>query len=429
MFMEYLLTGTVAAKFLWHLRKNQWKTLQKLKNIQLKSLKAVIHYAYNYVPYYRRLFNSVKFKPEDLRSVEDLQKIPITTKIDVQRNHAGIIAKGVDASKCIEYFTSGSTGIPLKTYKDLRAASQDTALKAYAFLECGVRLTDRFVNLAESRRSMILPNQIFVSCVQESSVIIDYLGRIKPEVIYTFPSLLEDVCSCGASGINPRLIFSQAMTLTRHCRSLVRSTFGVEINDTYGSTELGRLAFECNEHSGLHMITDSAVMEFVDENGEPVALGEIGEIVATGLHNYAMPMIRYNLGDIGIPTDERCSCGRSWPLVQSIEGRTNDIFIMQSGRKLYPRFVFAWIGNEIKEYLFCLSQYQIIQEKRNKIILRVVKGREFDPKVVSKIKGNIENSCIRMGEDVSVDIEIVQEIPREKSGKRRKIISLVGQHH
>ena len=89
-----------------------WKPLRELKSLQLKRLKAVVHYAYDYVPYYRRLFNSAKFKPDDLRSSEDLQKIPVTTKMDVQRNLANIIAEGVETSKCIEYFTSGSTGIP-----------------------------------------------------------------------------------------------------------------------------------------------------------------------------------------------------------------------------------------------------------------------------------------------------------------------------
>ena len=438
--MKYLLTGTVAARFLWHLKRNQWKTLQELKNIQLKRLKAMIHYVYNYVPYYHSLFNSVKFKPEDLKSFEDLQKVPITTKMDVQRNLKNIIAKGVDTSKCIEYFTTGSTGIPLKTYKNLRAASQDTALKAYAFLECGMRLTDKFVNIFGARSthdrsidrttsSMILPNQILLPYAQKTSVIIDYLRRIKPDVIYSFPSVLEDLCSCDASKINPRLIFSQGETLTQHCRSLVRSAFDVEINDTYGSTELGRLAFECNENSGLHMITDSNAIEFIDDYGDTVAPGEIGEIVATGLYNYAMPMVRYNLGDIGIPTDERCCCGRSWPLIKDIEGRINDVFIMPRGRKLYPRILFSLFIGPIIENPFFISQYQIIQKKRNKIVVRMVKGREFDLKMAFKIKDNIENFCFRMGEDISVDLEIVQNILGEKTNKRKHIISLIGQHN
>jgi len=430
MFTEYLLAGTLGAKLLWHLRTAQWKALHELKDMQLKSLKAIVNYAYEHVPFYHHLFKKAKFKPEDLRSLEDLRKIPITKKMDIQGNSEEFLANGVDKSRCIDFFTSGSTGIPLKTYKDIRAAVTDTALKAYAFLECGVRFTDKFVNIAWTQRSMILPSQIFIPQLsQEISYITGYLRRIKPDVIYGVPPFLEELCFCDPPEINPRLIFSQAATLTQHCRSLVRSTFGVEINDTYGSTELGRLAFECNEHSGLHMITDAAVMEFLDDNGEPVAPGEIGEIVATGLYNCAMPMIRYDLGDIGVPSDERCNCGRSWPLIDHIEGRANDTFIIPSGKKLYPRFIWSCFLEEVKENPFCISQYQIIQKKRNEIILRLVKGRDFDEEVVSKIEQNFENSFFQMGEDVSVDIEFVPKIQTGETRKRKLLISLISQDH
>ena len=427
MFMKYFLTGTVATRFLWHLRKNQWKPLRELKSLQLKRLKAMVHHAYNHVPYYHHLFKSAEFKPEDVESFKDLQRIPITTKMDVQRNPANIITVGVDTSKCTEYFTTGSTGIPLKTYKDLGAASKDTALKAYAFLECGVRLTDRFVSVAWRQRSMILPSQIWIpSRVYKTDAITDYLRRIKPDIIYAYPSFLEELCSSDTSGISPRLIFTQAANLTQHCRSLVRSTFSLEIYDTYGSTELGRLAFECNEHSGLHILTDSGVMEFVDDDGEPVAPGEIGEIVVTGLYNYAMPLIRYNVGDLGTLADGKCSCGRSWPLIKSIEGRSNDVIVMPSGRKIYPSFFLLGIENEIEENPFCISQYQMIQEKRNRIILKLVPGKEFDQRVVSRIKQNFQNLFIRLDEDIHVDLRCVEKIPLERTGKRRKVISLVG---
>jgi phenylacetate-CoA ligase len=139
-----------------------------------------------------------------------------------------------------------------------------------------------------------------------------------------------------------------------------------------------------------------------------------------------MPFIRYNLGDLGIPTDERCSCGRSWPLIKSIEGRKSDVFIMPNGERIYSHFLKECVLTEIKKNFFIVSQFQIIQEKRNTIMLKIVKGKEFDPKVVDKIKNNIENLSIGMGEDISVETEIVQEISKDKSGKRRTVISMVG---
>jgi len=244
-------------------------------------------------------------------------------------------------------------------------------------------------------------------------------------VIYTLPTILEDMCFNDTSGINPRYIFSQACTLTKRCRNLVRSIFNLEVNDTYGSTELGLLAFECNEHSGLHMITDSAIIEFLDDDGGPVAPGEVGEIVATGLFNYAMPLIRYKLGDLGIPTDDKCSCGRSWPLIKNIEGKIMDTFIMTSGKKIYPRYLYICIDHAINNNLFIISQYQIIQEKKDKIIIKIVKGEKYDSNIEYKIENNFKNLCNKMGEEVSIEIEIVDKFELEKTGKRKLIKSLI----
>ena len=433
---EYLLTGTLSLKVLWNLRKNQWKPLRDLQTRQLKRLKSIVRYAYDYVPYYHRLFNSVKFKPEDLKDFRDLKKIPVTTKTDVHRNHSDFIARGVDTSKCIEGFTSGSTGIPMKTYKNLEASSHEIAFMAYAFLECGMKLTDRFVSTELNRRK-ILPNQVSVrvhrdrnrkkTSPNQVSVygvggFVEYLRRIKPDVLYLRPSDIEDICSNDASGINPRLFFSQSQTVTQHHRSLVRSAFGLEINDTYGSAEFNRLAFECNEHMGLHIITDSVMMEFLDEEREPVAPGEIGETIVTGLYNYAMPLIRYNLGDDAVTTDERCSCGRRLPLIKKLMGKTSDTFIMPSGKKVrWQPFFWDYIHSKP----FSISMYQFIQVKRNKIILRIVKGKEFNLKEIYELREKMEKGYLSRGEKVTVIVDIVREIPREESGKRKKIICLV----
>lgn len=112
--------------------------------------------------------------------------------------------------------------------------------------------------------------------------------------------------------------------VTQHCRDIVKKKFDLELFETYGAVEFGWLAFECNEHCGLHMTTNNMYLEIVDEEGEQVSAGEQGEIIVTGLYNRAMPLIRYRIGDLGIPSDEKCPCGRSWPLIKSIEGRIND---------------------------------------------------------------------------------------------------------
>jgi phenylacetate-CoA ligase len=371
------------------------------------------------------LFKKAKFKPEYLRDIRDIGNIPVTTKQDVRDNFFDMMPVGTDLSRCIETSTTGSTGVPFKHYKGVREVVKDTAAKWYAFSECGTKLTDKFVNITRVTMSMMLPTQIHISYRHNLEYTVEHLRKIEPDILYAAPSKLEDISFHDVSGISPRLIFSQAEILTERHRGLFRSVFGLEVFDTYGSREFSRLAFECEEHYGQHMITDSAVMEFLDEDGEDVASGESGEIIVTGLHNYVMPLVRYNLEDVAVPIDERCGCGRSWPLIKQIIGRTSELFTMPTGRELDPWLLNAVISKEVWKNIFVISQYQMIQESRSKILVKIVKGRDFDPDIVLKIKRGIEDVCYNMNEDVDVEINIVDVIPKDRSGKRQMFVSMM----
>ena len=274
----------------------------------------------------------------------------------------------------------------------------------------------------------MLPTQIHINDKLNPKIIIGLLKKIKPDVIYAEPSTLEDICFNDVSGINSSLVFSRAETLTERHRGLVRSVFGLEVYDTYGSREFSRVAFECGEHSGLHMITDSAVLEFLDEDGEDVSSGEFGEVTVTGLHSYVMPLIRYNLGDVAVPSDERCGCGRNWPLIKQILGRTREFLIMLSGRKINPRSIRNVISDEVWKKMFVIAQYQIIQESRDKILVKIVKGRDFNLNIIPRIKRGMDHVCHNMNEDVDTEISIVDIIPKDRSGKRQILISMVKCH-
>jgi phenylacetate-CoA ligase len=420
------------------LRRNQLKNRDELREIQVKRLKAMLRYAYDYVPYYHKLFNSVEFRPEDLRDNEDLRKIPITTKLDVKKNFLDFLVAGADPAKYTSCWTSGSTGIPTNVLVDRNASSYSLTLHLYGLMECGVQLTDKLFSIGSSSPSKqpkitgsklgrlnflrLSPNNLSADPRVPIDEIVKALNRSKPDVIYGFTSVLEDLCLSNVPKIRPRLIFSHGELLTEQSRRLLEDVFGAEVCDTYGSTEFWRLAFECNEHSGLHLITDCAVVECV-KDGDVVACGESGEVVVTGLYNYVMPLIRYELGDIATPIDDECSCGRSWPMLKMVEGRTSDKFILPSGRALSSLDMLGWVFPELKDHVWCISQYQIVQESRNKIVLRIVKGRQYDDKLVQVIIDKARKDL--EGEDVTLSMEIVNEIPKEKSGKRRKIISYV----
>jgi phenylacetate-CoA ligase len=434
--LRKLVNTSLALYYQSQLRKDQWKDPHQLERIQFKKLKAILKHAYNHIPYYHRLFSSVKIRPEQIRNYEDMRKIPLTSKQDIQKNLPDMTPRGVEVSKLPFGVTSGSTGIPLKVLRDysFMRASYHHSVNGYIFFECGVRSSDNFVTVWGRGAESIQWGKKYVRLwgISDTTVplfppmkLINVLRQISPDVLCTFPSVLSTLADYDVSGIHPRLVFTQGEVVTQHCRNLVKKMFNSELFETYGSVEFGNLAFECNEHCGLHMITNHANIEFIDEAGEYVSSGEQGEIVVTGFLNYVMPLIRYRIGDLGIPTDEKCTCGRSWPLIKSIQGRINDYLVLPSGRKISWLYLLRVILYDkiFRENVFAILQYQIIQDRKDRIILKIVKGREFNPEMLERIKRSLKKEFDKLGENLEVVTRIVDDIPRERTGKRRILIS------
>jgi len=425
----------LADYYLLRLKRSQRKTLEHLKSEQLKKLRAIVKYSYDYVPYYHRLLKSAKIKPEDIKTFDDVKTIPLTDKQMIRRNYDFLFPTGVDVSQLPTSFTSGSTGIPMKFIFDYSTKSYHAALSKYIFSECGVKPQDKFVTIWGRAQSIVWNrpytlfltgfNEIIVPAFFEEAKLVDILRWINPNVIYTFPSLLTLLANTDVSGVSPRLIFTQGETVTQHCRDSVRKTFNLEIFETYGSVEFEFLAFECEEHCGLHMITDGSYIEFIDENGEHVSPREEGEIIVTGLYNRAMPLIRYRIGDVGIPVDEKCPCGRSLPLLKSIHGRSDDYLILPSGIKISYMNFYDSFYKEMEKNVFCISQFQIVQDSMDKIFFKAVKGRNFDFETLNKLKSAIETFFARHGENVEVIMQVVDDIPMGKTGKRARLISKI----
>jgi phenylacetate-CoA ligase len=411
----------------------QWRPQRDLERIQLKRLKKIIKFAYNYVPYYHEILKSVGVKPEDINCLQDLKKIPLTTKKDVQSNYLKMLSIGVDYTKCAVNTTTGSTGRPLSVFYNDATDNYFCALWQYAFLESGLHFADKLADITASSGESYIPPRFSLKRARSRAYMkkadisiynplnekIKLLERIKPDAIHTFPSILtllaEYVKDTKYQKIRPKLIFTIAETVSQHCRKIVQDAFGVDVNDIYGSAEFERMAFECNEHLGLHILPD-CILEFLSE-GDPVNFGEEGEIIVTGLNNFVMPLIRYQIGDVGIPIDEHCSCGRTFPLIKQIIGRNDDFLVLPSGRLISPRNI-----NAI-ENIPGIIQYQTIQYRTDRFLVKVVNNEEFEEKSLRQIEEIIQRGCY--GEDIIVDVQIVDKIPRERTGKIRTIISKV----
>ena len=418
-------------RVLWHLhklRKNQWLKKSEIEKIQEKKLRAIIRFAYENVEFYRKKFDELRLKPEDIKTVQDLQKLPVISRLDVQRNFPkGLVAKKISIEKCQKYISSGSTGIPVAVICNSKCEDFRAALFGRPFLECGLKYRDKMVRITDVENwskhwyeHFGIMRKICIYPMAPVRSKIPLIKQYRPDAIYGHSSyiflLAKEIQEMGVQGISPRIVIGTAELLSKKMRSLIESTFQAKVLDFYGCVEVERVAWECGEQIGYHMDIDAQVIEFI-RNGENAVPGEKGKIIVTCLYNYAMPLIRYDLGDVGVATDEECSCGRGLPLMKQIEGRTNDFMLCPDGRPIPPMAIFA-----VMDYFTEISQFRVIQEKRNKIVMELVKGHGFSDKTIHQVKEKMRRI---VGKEVQVEPVVVDFIPRDPSGKIRVVKSKI----
>jgi len=420
--------------YLWKTREVQRLSSSELEELQNKKLRAMVKHAYERVPYYHKLFNSVKIKPDDIKTKKALIKIPITTKKDLQKLPiTERVAKGTVIRKCIKGRTSGSTGEPLDVFLSRGELGYRTAMQTRVY---GLNLRYKKVNILDRERvpSKGSPAAIFrkvrkylnhlglwrryyFSLFDEPQKLVSNLSKIKPDIIETQPSTLrlisDFVRKKNITGISPKLIFTRAELLSREDRKLISEVFDTELIDLYGTIEFGIIAWECEKHEGYHINSDIVLVEAIKDNQQ--VYGEEGEIICTDLTNHTMPFIRYGLGDRVVLSKEKCSCGRNFPLVRLIEGRSNDFITLASGKILSPVLLIGTL-----QKIEGISQYKLIQENINTFDIQIVKAQDFRKATIEEFE-NVLREIV--GKDTRISINIVDEIPREKSGKIRPIVS------
>ena len=416
--------------YLVRLRKSQWLTLETLHKIQEKKVHQIVKYAYSNIPYYHELFKSLDIKPVDIKILDDLRKIPVLTKSEIQNNFAKFLPNNFDHKRYHFRRTSGSTGKPLTIYLDEKTYVSVGSRQLRAYFECGLKPRDKICNFSAPnhfKNNKKWYNYINFMRQENYSIFepihnhIDKLLKYCPDVIQSYPSILylmaQELKERKIDEINPRLIFTTSELLTKKFRNTINSAFNTHLFDQYGSVEFGTFAWECSEHNGYHIDTEDVVVEFLKNQEQSVAPGEEGEIVVTSLSNYVMPLIRYSLGDIGVPSDELCSCGRGLPKMELVCGRKDGFLCLPSGKLISPRNVGSL------EYINGINNFKIIQEMKNKIVVQVVKGKDFSRETINKIKEVILSGCYR--ENVAVIVKPVKQIENDASGKNRMIFSKV----
>ena len=421
----------------WTVARHARGTRDEIVAYQSRHLRRLVHHAYRNVPYYRALFDERGVVPDQIRTVEDLQRIPITTKRDLRQGSArDVVASGLDPDRLLVHTTSGSSGEPLSIRHTWLEERLGTAFRMRALRDFGLRPTDRRVDIGLLRprdardwdlpqrmlRSFGLYRKASVDCRIAPDEIVSRLEALRPDVIAAFPGVLCRIASVVTGGrpttLRPRFVISGGEVLTPLMRRQIAEAFGVPIVEHYGTHELGTIAWQCSKRGGYHVSDDSVILEVL-KDGRPAQPGEVGEVVATRLHAFAQPFIRYRLGDLVTQGDTPCGCGSPFSTIFTVQGRMLDYFPLANGRLLHPYELVMIILERGTEWI---GQYQLTQERPDRVVLRVVP--RMTP-TAEHVAGFEHAAREHLGPGIEFQAVLVRDISLESNGKFRVSRSLV----
>jgi len=428
--IRYIVGSDKAFRVLYRfLQRSDLWSRQKLEQYQLFELRRLLHHTYDNVPYYKRVFRQHHLKPSDVKTLGDIRKVPYLTREDVRENLLDMVATNYPKSKLTLVTTGGSTGLPLGLYYDKYACGvREWAFMVTIWSRFGYRVGDKTIVLGE--RSSAGPGfwqykglrQIYFSSYhltdQNLPTYIKEMKKIKPYFVRGFPSVLSILARyMRENSVSPfptvKAIFCGSENIYQPQRQLLEEAFNCRVSSWYGHTEQAVLGGDCEFSLCYHLFPQYGVAELLGRDDEPVADEDgVGEIVATGFTNYAMPLIRYRTMDLGVHTNQTCECGRSYPLLKRVEGRTQDFVVGRDGRLIS---LTGLISGQHFRVLAQIKDMQIVQEKNGEATILIVKGREYSQKNEQEMVERIR----RITDDqIHVTCEYVGEIPRTRIGKR-----------
>lgn len=404
------------------------------QNVQLRRL---IRHAYRNVPHYRRLFDHTGIKPEDIRTVADLSAIPVTAKKDLATlSPEEVVARGVDPRSLAIHKTSGSSGEP---FTIRRTRSESALLEAFRFRAMryyGLRMTDRraAINLLRpsprrarwislrTLRTLGNYRRTEIDCLRPPEEIIAILRDLHPDIVGGFAGAVSQVAQLMNDDdrriIRPRFVVVGGEVLTPLMRQQVFAAFQAPVFNLYGSHEFNLIAWQCKETGDFHTCDDGMIVEVLKGN-RPASAGERGEVVGTSLHSFAMPFIRYRLGDIVTKGSETCACGMPFSTIRAIQGRMVDYFPLPNGRVIHPYEIVLILMREGAPWL---RSYRLLQEREDRVLLYAVASVEPTRFQLDRLATAI---TAVLGRDVEFQVRLVPEIQLEESGKFRISRSLV----
>ena len=425
----------------YQLEQSQWMPWADLQQRQMLQLTALLAHAYQSVPFYKDRLQVLLEVKNRLLTYDDLRQIPILTRQDLQTQSPELLSTNLpkDHLPTAENRTSGSTGQPItfRTTKvkgifyralDLRShlwhghdfKGKVAAIKVprHRWKKTDTQPTDR----PAARWADVFPSGPMVEfdSGRPISEQLQWLQQEQPNHILTYPSNLAALAKqAKEKGVDlPALkhLSTFGEVLTPEIRTVCREVWNLAITDIYSCQEIGILALQCPEHEHYHIQSESVLVEVLNEHDQPCQPGQVGRVVITDLHNYAMPFIRYEIGDYA-EVGESCTCGRTLPVLKQVLGRTRNMLVLPSGEQLWPSFV---LSNWAK--IGPIRQMQVVQHSQTEIEVKLVLTQPMDEVTEQQLRDAI---AADLDPEFQIRLTYVDEIPRAATGKYEDFVSKV----
>jgi phenylacetate-CoA ligase len=409
--------------------KSQWWSYQELRAFQWRELRKLLECAFNFVPYYQRKYAEAGARLGDIRTWDDFAKLPTLTRQEVNANRSELCSTSF-RGKLLPYATGGSSGVPTRFYRTYESYDWRTAARDRVYSWAGLMQGERAAYLwgapvgkvsrkarwTEAVSNLLQRRLVLNTFTQNEKLWTEVYHRIwsfRPGTVVGYVSSLSAFSEFlrERKWKLPELrgVIAAAEPLFSDTRAAITAAFRAPVFNTYGSREFMSMAGECEQQDGLHINAENLLVETA-EAGLP------SSIYVTDLHNYGMPFIRYEIGDLGMLVTETCTCGRGLPRLTTIEGRVLDALRTADGR-VVPGEFFPHLLKDIPE----IREYQVVQKTLGQIEIAAVISERVSEGSLALLRSEIGKA---FGGQIDWQIKPVDQIPRRQSGKQRITVGL-----
>jgi len=426
--------GALVLSMLHQLERTQWAEPDKLLDLQLGQLAVLLRHAFATVPYYKLRWAGA-YDPTAPLSYERFARLPMLTRRELQDHFADLRSASPVAAHgaAEERRTSGSSGAPVRfhttpltgviwnaiTLRDHRWHRRDLGLKL-AVIRREVEDSD-VGNWGPATAGLVATGRSVGRSIRaDADAHLDWLLREKPAYLYTYPSLVAELARLslrrGARPAGLREVRTLAESLGPELRALVREAWDVPLTDLYSASETGYLALQCPQHEHYHVQSENVLLEVLDDAGRPCAPGQVGRVAATPLHNFAMPLVRYDIGDYaeaGAP----CGCGRGLPVLRRILGRVRNMLTTADGKRYWPVF-----GTRAIMEAAPVLQHQFVQKAYDLVQARLVVAAPLTPEQEARFHERVQS---QLPPGVRLVVTYCERIERGAGGKFEDFLSEV----